>query len=54
MDLVHSSAFGAGFITVAAEQGQDATLILPGSPGSERWRSFLDAIAAKLDVALSE
>jgi acetyl esterase/lipase len=54
MDLVHSSAFGAGFITVSAEQGQDATLILPGGPGSERWRSFLDAIAAKLDIALSE
>jgi acetyl esterase/lipase len=54
LDFVHSPAFGAGFMTVAAEQGQDATLILSGGPGGERWRSFLDAIAAKLDPVLSE
>ena len=54
MDFVHSPAFGAGFMTVAAEQGQDATLLLPGGPGGGRWRSFLDAIAAQLDPALPE
>jgi acetyl esterase/lipase len=48
MDHVHSPAFGSGFMTVAAEQGQDAALILPGGPGGEHWRQFLDSISAKL------
>ncbi len=54
MDFVHSPAFGSGFMAVAAEKGQEATLLLPGENGGKRWDDFLDALGARLDLPLSE